>query len=79
MRTELVVALDAMSAIRAGDAARLWFSPDSLHLFDPETGVNLTRDEARAEKLEEDARAARTRALERAKERAAREDAGATR
>ncbi len=79
LRTELVVALDAMSAIRAGDAARLWFSPDSLHLFDPETGVNLTRDEARAEKLEEDARAARTRALERAKERAAREDAGATR
>ncbi|MDI9890947.1 ABC transporter ATP-binding protein [Microbacterium sp. IEGM 1404] len=73
LRTELVVALDAMSGIRAGDAARLWFSPDSLHLFDPETGVNLTRDEAKAEKLEEDARTARKRALERAKERAARE------
>jgi multiple sugar transport system ATP-binding protein len=73
LRTELVVALDAMSAIRAGDAARLWFSPDSLHLFDPETGENLTRDEAKAEKLEEDARAARKRALDRAKERQARE------
>lgn len=73
LRTELVVALDAMSAVRAGDAARLWFSPDSLHLFDPETGVNLTRDEAKAEKLEEDARAARKRALDRAKERQDRE------
>ena len=79
LRTELVVALDAMSAIRAGDAARLWFSPDALHLFDPETGVNLTRDEAKAEKLEEDARAARKRALERAKERLERENAGASR
>ncbi|MFM2720044.1 ABC transporter ATP-binding protein [Microbacterium mcarthurae (nom. nud.)] len=79
LRTELVVALDAMSAIRAGDTARLWFSPDSLHLFDPETGVNLTRDEAKAEKLEEDARSARKRALERAKERAERENASPSR
>ncbi|WP_285136289.1 sn-glycerol-3-phosphate ABC transporter ATP-binding protein UgpC [Microbacterium sp. lyk4-40-TSB-66] len=79
LRTELVVALDAMSAIRAGDTARLWFSPDSLHLFDPETGENLTRDEAKAEKLEEDARNARKRALERAKERQAREGATAGR
>ncbi|MDJ1112914.1 ABC transporter ATP-binding protein [Microbacterium dauci] len=71
MRTELVVALDSMSPIRGGDTATLWFSPDKLHVFDPETGVNLTRDEAKAEQLEEDARTQRKRALERAKAAAA--------
>ncbi|MCK6081542.1 sn-glycerol-3-phosphate ABC transporter ATP-binding protein UgpC [Microbacterium sp. EYE_5] len=71
LRTELVVALDAMSPIRGGDRATLWFSPDKLHVFDPESGANLTRDEAKAEELEEDARQQRTRALERAKARAA--------
>ncbi len=71
LRTELVVALDAMSPIRAGDRATLWFSPDKLHVFDPESGANLTRNEAKAEELEEDARQQRTRALERAKARAA--------
>ncbi|MEJ1154449.1 MULTISPECIES: ABC transporter ATP-binding protein [Microbacterium] len=70
LRTELVVALDATSSIRDGDTATLWFSLDKLHVFDPETGENLTRDEERAEKLEEDARAQRKRALERARERA---------
>jgi len=67
LRTELVVALDAMSPIRGGDRATVWFSPDKLHIFDPESGINLTRDEEKAEELEEDARAQRTRALERAK------------
>ncbi|GAD33748.1 sugar ABC transporter ATP-binding protein [Microbacterium sp. TS-1] len=72
LRTELVVALDSLSNIRAGDPATLWFSPDSLHVFDPETGENLTRDEQRAAKLEDDAREQRKRALQRAQEREAR-------
>jgi multiple sugar transport system ATP-binding protein len=43
-----------------------------LHVFDPETGDNLTRDEDRAAMLEEDAREQRKRALQRAQEREAR-------
>ena len=69
LRTEMVIALDANSLITGGDTANLWLSPDSLYVFDPETSVNLTRDESRAEKLEEQGRTQRQRALERAKER----------
>lgn len=73
LRTELVVALESMSPVRAGDPATLWFSPDSLHVFDTETGVNLTRDEDKAAQLDDDAREQRERALKRAKERASKE------
>ena len=48
MRTQLVVALDPMSRIRDGEKARLWFDPARIHLFDPRTGANLTRDLDRA-------------------------------
>ena len=44
MRTQLVVALDAASRIKAGDEAELWFDPTKMHLFDPASGENLTRD-----------------------------------
>ncbi|UNX55635.1 sn-glycerol-3-phosphate ABC transporter ATP-binding protein UgpC [Georgenia sp. TF02-10] len=67
MRTQLVVALESMSRLRDGDRAELWFDPASLHVFDPESGENLTRDEARAEELERDAQEQRKRALERAR------------
>src|SRR5699024_7949889 len=73
MRTQLVVTLDSMSTVRAGDAAELWFHPDSIHIFDAETGQSLTRDENRAAELEEEAKEQRRRALERAKRRAERE------
>ncbi|WP_043501629.1 ABC transporter ATP-binding protein [Georgenia sp. SUBG003] len=77
MRSQLVVALDAMSPIRDGDTAQLWIDPAKIHVFDPESGDNLTRDEERAAKLEEDAKQQRRRALERAKRRAEREGAPA--
>ncbi|MBD8063167.1 ABC transporter ATP-binding protein [Oceanitalea stevensii] len=70
MRTQLIISLDAASTVRAGDPAELWFDPASLHLFDPESGDNLTRSEERAAELEDQARAMRERALERAKRRA---------
>ncbi|WP_277050362.1 ABC transporter ATP-binding protein [Ruania albidiflava] len=73
MRTQLVVTLDSMSTVRAGDAAELWFHPDSMHIFDAETGESLTRDEDRASELEEEAKEQRRRALERAKRRVERE------
>jgi multiple sugar transport system ATP-binding protein len=44
MRTQLVVALDPASRIRSGMKAELWFDVDRMHVFDPSTGDNLTRD-----------------------------------
>lgn len=50
LRTQLVVALDAMSRVRGGDSTDLWVDTRRIHLFDPATGENLTRDaEAGAE------------------------------
>ncbi|GMA30546.1 ABC transporter ATP-binding protein [Litorihabitans aurantiacus] len=74
MRTQLVVSLDAMSTLSDGDDVTLWFEPSSAHVFDPETGENLTRDPARADKLDEQGARARKRAIERAREKAAQED-----
>lgn len=50
LRTQLVIAVSSSSRLRGGDAAELWIDTDRIHLFDPETGENLTRDaEAGAE------------------------------
>ncbi|MEE6297266.1 ABC transporter ATP-binding protein [Georgenia wangjunii] len=75
MRTQLVVALDSMSGVREGDVAELWFDPALLHVFDPESGDNLTRDQEKADRLEDEAKEQRRRALERARKRADRTDA----
>ncbi|WP_324652410.1 sn-glycerol-3-phosphate ABC transporter ATP-binding protein UgpC [Georgenia sp. H159] len=77
MRSQLIIALDAASAVRPGEPAELWFDPASMHVFDPESGDNLTRSEERASTLEDEARDARQRALERARRRAERESAPA--
>jgi multiple sugar transport system ATP-binding protein len=42
IRTQLVVILDPESRIEEGREAQLWFDPGRMHLFDPETGDNLT-------------------------------------
>ena len=47
MRTQLVVALDPSSRIRSGSTAELWFDPERMHVFDPASGENLTRDPER--------------------------------
>ena len=44
LRTQLVVALDPDSQIARGQEAELWFDPARMHLFDPASGDNLTRD-----------------------------------
>jgi multiple sugar transport system ATP-binding protein len=67
MRTQLVVSLNGSSKIRAGDDARLWFAPSAAHVFDPETGDNLTRDEAKATEIAQEAEDDRKRELERAR------------
>ncbi|WP_329518747.1 ABC transporter ATP-binding protein [Spirillospora sp. NBC_01491] len=51
MRTQAVVALDASSPIVAGEEAELWIDTAGLHIFDPATGANLTRDEERVAEL----------------------------
>ncbi|MDQ1439917.1 MAG: multiple sugar transport system ATP-binding protein [Acidimicrobiaceae bacterium] len=48
MRTQMIVSLDPVSRIRDGAKAELWLDPSRVHLFDPRTGKNLTRD-AKAE------------------------------
>jgi multiple sugar transport system ATP-binding protein len=66
IRTQLVVSLDAMSRVRDGDRARLWFDPKRMHLFDPESGENLTRSEDEARRIAEENEQLRRESLERA-------------
>ena len=42
LRTQLIVALDAASQLREGETAEIWLDPSHIHLFDPESGDNLT-------------------------------------
>jgi multiple sugar transport system ATP-binding protein len=44
VRSQLVVSLDGASRIREGDDAEIWVDSGQMHLFDPETGDNLTVD-----------------------------------
>ena len=44
LRTQLVVSLNTASRIEKGQEAELWFDPTRMHLFDPASGDNLTRD-----------------------------------
>ena len=68
MRTQLVVALDAMSRVRDGDRAKLWFDPRRILLFEPGTGENLTRDDAEAARIGEDNEKVRQASLARSRE-----------
>ena len=50
LRTQAVVSIDSTSRIREGREAEFWLDARKVHIFDPETGENLTRDaEAGAE------------------------------
>ena len=46
MRNQLVVALSPESLIGNHSEATIWFHPEHLHVFDPETGENLTNSRA---------------------------------
>jgi multiple sugar transport system ATP-binding protein len=71
MRTQMVVNLDARSRIREGEDATFTFDPASMHVFDPGSGICLTRDEAKAAQIARDAEEDRRNSLERAKAREA--------
>jgi multiple sugar transport system ATP-binding protein len=45
LRTQLIASLDPMSRVRPGERAQLWVNPARMHLFDPRTGDNLTRED----------------------------------
>ena len=50
MPAQVVVSLDASSRIRGGSTSKIWLDSRRMHVFNPETGENLTRDaEAGAE------------------------------
>nr|WP_177319695.1 ATP-binding cassette domain-containing protein [Actinoplanes philippinensis] len=51
LRTQLVVKIDAMSRMRENHEGEFWADTRRMHLFDPRTGENLTRDEAAAAEL----------------------------
>ncbi|RLP12472.1 ABC transporter ATP-binding protein [Propionibacterium australiense] len=70
MRTQFIVNLDPSSRILEGEEASLYFMPEDMMVFDPETGRNLTRDEQHAAEIAERSEAARKRALERSKAKA---------
>jgi multiple sugar transport system ATP-binding protein len=42
MRNQLVVALDPSSRVTAGEEAQISLNPRHLHVFDVESGDNLT-------------------------------------
>ena len=50
LRTQAIVSIDAASRMRAGREAEFWLDSRKVHVFDPASGENLTRDaEAGAE------------------------------
>jgi multiple sugar transport system ATP-binding protein len=50
LRTQAIVSIDSTSRIRVGREAEFWLDSRKVHVFDPSTGENLTRDaEAGAE------------------------------
>jgi len=51
LRTQAVISIDASSRIREGREAEFWVDTRRVHVFDPETGLNLTRDEAAGAEL----------------------------
>ena len=76
MRTQMVVNLEARSRVREGERARFFFDPLVMHVFDPETGANLTRNEEEAQRIAAENEEDRKRALERAKRMEAQSSAG---
>jgi multiple sugar transport system ATP-binding protein len=53
LRTQAVVSIDSSSRIREGRDAEFWLDTRKLHVFDPTTGENLTRDAEAGRKLTE--------------------------
>ncbi|MBG6215980.1 multiple sugar transport system ATP-binding protein [Arthrobacter sp. CAN_A6] len=77
LRPQIVVTLDAASRIRGGREAEIWLDTRKLHLFDPETGDNLTRDAAAGAALTEEANEERAEEIANAQDQSL-QDAGSS-
>ena len=67
LRTQAVVSIDSTSRIREGREAEFWLDTRKVHVFDPKTGENLTRDAEAGRKLTEEATEDRIEQVERAR------------
>jgi len=67
LRTQAVVSIDSTSRIREGREAEFWLDTRKVHVFDPTTGENLTRDAEAGRRLTEEAAEDRIEQVERAK------------
>ena len=80
LRTQAIVSIDATSRIREGREAEFWLDTRKVHVFDPTTGENLTRDaDAGAEltRMAAEDRADQLRAAQERAEGESRQTAGA--
>ncbi len=60
LRTQAIVSIDASSRIHEGREAEFWLDSRKIHVFDPESGDNLTRDAEAGAELTREAEAHRT-------------------
>lgn len=69
LRPQVVTTLSAESRVRPGTPTELWVDTSRIHIFDPESGENLTRDAAAGAELTELAAEEREREISLAQER----------
>lgn len=67
MEPVVVTSFDTSSRIRGGEEAEIWVDGRKMHIFDMETGENLTRDEEAGTELTRQANEERAREIERAR------------
>ncbi|MXN61997.1 sn-glycerol-3-phosphate ABC transporter ATP-binding protein UgpC [Bacillus sp. BGMRC0062] len=69
MPAQVVVSLDASSRIRGGSTSKIWLDSRRMHVFNPETGENLTRDSEAGAELTREANEERESEIARARQR----------
>src|SRR6185312_1818224 len=67
LRTQAVVSIDSTSRFREGREAEFWLDTRKVHVFDPKTGENLTRDAEAGRRLTEMAAEDRVEQVEQAR------------
>ncbi|KHE74281.1 ABC transporter [Kocuria marina] len=69
MPAQVIVSLDASSRIRGGSTHTIWLDSRRMHVFNPETGENLTRDAEAGAELTREANEERKSEIERSRQR----------
>src|SRR4051794_3634938 len=77
LRTQAIVSIDSTSRIREGREAEFWLDSRKVHVFDPTTGENLTRDAEAGARLTQMAEEDRTEQVQEAQARPGERQAGA--